>query len=79
MDLQTIAFIVTGILTISITFLGVKHRLVKKALKETSDVLLVIVKANEDDKVTSEELSEIVKEIKEAGGAWANVFKKSGV
>jgi len=76
MDVQTIALIATGAMTVLAAFFGVKFNKTKKAFKETADVIVSIVKANEDNKISSEELSEIIKEVKEAGGAWADVFKK---
>jgi len=77
MELETIAFIITGVFAVLGTFFGVKYKNTKIALKETADVVVVIVKANEDNKISNEELSEIITEVKEAGGAWADVFKKA--
>ena len=76
MDLQTILFIVSGAMTLASMVLGVKYTNVKKAIKETKDVLVVVVDAVEDDKIDSTETASIVKEAKEAGVAWGLVFRK---
>ena len=76
MDIQTIAFIVSGILTILAAFFGIRYNKVKVAFKESLDVGLAVVSAYEDDKVSEEETNNIVKEAKEAYQAWKNVFVK---
>jgi hypothetical protein len=45
-----------------------------KAIKETSDVGTTVYKAWEDEKITQEEIDQILQEINEAKGAWADVF-----
>lgn len=79
MDLQTILFIVSGVLAVASTIFGVRFAAVKKALKETKEAVVAIIDAVEDDKVTVEETNAIVKEAKEAGVAWGLVFKKKEV
>ncbi len=76
MDLQTILFIVSGVLTVLSVILGTKYTNVKKAVKETKDVVVAIVDAWEDDKIDKEETDRIVKEIKESVSAWGLVFRK---
>ena len=72
MDLETILFIVSGILTVAGTLLGGKWLKAKGKLgqlkslgKEAIDVLIVAVDAVEDDKITKDETDRIVKEAKE--------------
>jgi len=79
MDLQTILFIVSGILTVVSTLFGVRYAKVKKALVETKEAVVVLIDAVEDDKVTVKETEAIVKETKEAAAAWGLVFKKEVV
>ena len=76
MDLQTILFILSGVLTVVSTLFGVRYTSVKKALKETKEAFVAIIDAVEDDKVSVEETQVIAKETKEAVGAWGLVFKK---
>jgi len=76
MDLNTILFIVSGILAVMSTIFGLRYAAVKKALKETKDVVVAVIDAVEDDKVTAEETASIVKEGKEMLSAWGMVFKK---
>jgi len=76
MDLDTILFIVSGVLAVAGTIFGVRYAAVKKALKETKEALVATIDAVEDDKIDSVETAKIVKEWKEAGQAWGLVFKK---
>lgn len=76
MDLQTILFIVSGVMTVAATLFGVRYKKVKTALKETKEAVVVIIDAVEDNKVTMEETANIVKETKEAARAWGLAFKK---
>jgi len=76
MDIELIGYIVSVLLALVSTFLGVRHAKVKKALKESKEAVVVIVDAIEDDKIDGEETEAIVKEIKEAAQAWGAVFKK---
>jgi len=76
MDLDTILFIVSGVLAVAGTIFGVRYAAVKKALKETKEALVATIDAVEDDKIDSTETALIVKEWKEAGQAWGLVFKK---
>ena len=76
MDLDTILFIVSGVLAVVGTIFGVRYAAVKKALKETKEAFVATVDAFEDDKIDSTETAIIIKEWKEAGVAWGLVFKK---
>jgi len=76
MDLDTILFIVSGVLAVASTIFGVKYTAVKKALKETKEAVIVIIDAFEDDKLDSTETAAVVKEGKEMLTAWGLVFKK---
>jgi len=76
MDLDTILFIVSGVLAVVSTIFGVRYTAVKKALKETKEALVATIDAVEDDKLDSTETALVVKEWKEAGQAWGLVFKK---
>jgi hypothetical protein len=76
MDLQTIAFIITGVLGIVASFFGLRYNKVKLAFKETKEALVTVVDAIEDNTVTDTELQAITKEAKEAASAWVDVFKK---
>lgn len=73
---DTIAYIITIALGLLSTFLGVRFKKVKTALKETKEVVVTIVDAVEDDRIDSTETAAIVKEAKEAAKAWGLVFKK---
>ncbi len=73
---DTIAYIVTIVLGLLSTFLGVRFAKVKKALKETKEAFVTIVDAYEDNRIDSDETAAIVKETKEAAAAWGLVFKK---
>ena len=66
--------LVTVLLALLTTFLGVRFANVKKALKETIEIVDELLKAIEDDKITKEETKKIVKEAKEAKAAWIKVF-----
>ena len=76
MDLDTILFIVSGVLAVVGTIFGVRYAAVKKVLKETKEAFVATVDAFEDDKIDSTETAIIIKEWKEAGIAWGLVFKK---
>ena len=76
MDLDTILFILSGVLAVASTVFGVKYAAVKKALKETKEALVETIDAFEDDKLDSTETASVIKEWKEAGSAWGLVFKK---
>jgi len=66
--------LVTVLLALLTTFFGVRFANVKKALKETIEIVDELLKAIEDDKITKEETKKIVKEAKEAKAAWIKVF-----
>ena len=83
MDLQTILFIVTGILTVAGTFFGVKSELVKTKLnqvkdvmKEATDVMIVAAAAAADNKISLEEGEQIKKETLEMVGAFKVLIGK---
>ena len=66
--------LVTVLLALLTTFFGVRFANIKKALKETIEIVDELLKAIEDDKITKEETKKIVKEAKEAKAAWIKVF-----
>ena len=76
MTLETILFIVSGVLTVAASLFGVKYAKVKKLAKEAVDVVIAVVNAWEDDKVTAEETDLIVKEAKEAAAAFKDLLGK---
>jgi len=77
MEPTTVAYIVSIVLALLSTFLGVRYRKVKVALKESKEAIVTVIDAVEDDNVTSAEQTAIVKEMKEAAVAWGAVFRKS--
>ncbi|HDY67781.1 hypothetical protein LCGC14_1505760 [marine sediment metagenome] len=77
MDIEIIGYVVSVVLALLSTFLGVRYAKVKSAFKETKEAFVAIVDAVEDDKISPEEQTKIVKETKEAATAWGLVFKKS--
>ena len=77
MEPEVIGYIVSVVLALLSTFLGVRFRQVKIALKESKEAVVTIVDAIEDDKIDAEETKAITKEVKEAAQAWGAVFKKS--
>jgi predicted dinucleotide-utilizing enzyme len=76
MDIDTILLIVSGALGVLSALFGVKYAQVKKALKEGKDVVIVLVDAIEDDKISKTESEAIVKEAKEFWVALGAIFKK---
>jgi len=76
MEPEVIAYIVSIVLALLSTFLGVRYKKVKVALKESKEAIVTIVDAVEDDNVSPTEQASIVKEVKEAGVAWGAVFRK---
>ena len=76
MELETILFILSGVLTVLASVFGVRYSKVKAALKETKEAVVTVIDAVEDDKVTKDETDAILKEVKEMGVAWGLVFKK---
>ena len=83
MDLQTILYIVSGVLGVGSVLLGGRWVKAKgklddlKALGgEAVDVLRVAIEAVEDDKITKEETDAIVKEAKEAAAAFKKLIGK---
>lgn len=76
MEPDVIAYIITIVFGLLSTFLGVRYKKVKVALKETKEALVTTIDAVEDDRIDSTETAAIVKEAKEAAVAWGLVFKK---
>jgi uncharacterized protein YneF (UPF0154 family) len=74
--------IIVAVLNAAILLLGllggsaiwIKVKAVANALAESGDVTTRLRDAIRDDKLTTEEVEAIVKEINEAKGAWENVF-----
>jgi len=77
MELDTILFIVSGVLTVVAAVFGVQYNNVKKALKESKEAVVAIIDSVEDNKITAEETNKIITEVKEAAQAWGAVFKKT--
>lgn len=77
MEPEVIGYIVSVVLALLSTFLGVRYKKVKVALKESKEAVVTLIDAVEDDKITAEETQAIAKEVKEAAAAWGAVFKKS--
>ena len=71
---EVISTIIFGALTM---FFGARFQAAKKAIKETTDVMIELRDALEDDKVTEDEMHEIIDEAEEALEAWKLVFKKA--
>jgi len=83
MDLDTILFIVSGVLTVAGAVLGTRWLSIKGKLgqlkqlgKEAVDVLVVAIDAVEDDKITKEETEAVKKEAKEAAAAFKALIGK---
>jgi len=84
MELETILFIVSAVLTVAGAIFGTRWLKIKGKLsqikslgKEAVDVLIVAVDAVEDDKITKEETQAIVKEAKEVSAAFKVLIGKS--
>ena len=77
MEPEVIGYIVSVILALLSTFLGLRFRKVKVALKESKEAIVTVIDAVEDDKVDAEETQAIIKESKEAAQAWGAVFRKA--
>ena len=74
MDSSTIAMIGTAVLG-ALAFFGVLALVLKytKVLKEIGDVLVVVVDAIQDAKVTSDEVDAVKREIQEVKAAFAGL------
>lgn len=77
MEPEVIGYIVSVVLALLSTFLGIRFRKVKIALKESKEAIVTAIDAVEDDTIDKEETQAIIKEVKEAAAAWGAVFKKS--
>ncbi len=77
MDSSTIAMIGTAVLG-ALAFFGVLALVLKytKVLKEIGDVLVVVVDAIQDAKVTSDEVDAVKREIQEVKAAFAGLKSK---
>ena len=83
MDLETILFIVSGVMAVAAAVLGTKWDFAKKKItqvgavgKEAVDVAQTAIAALEDNKITKEETDEIVKEAKELAAAFKTLIGK---
>ena len=70
--------IISGVLGIATVVAGIGWGKAKKVAKETKELLEVIEKALEDDSVSNEELTNIIKEGKDVGIAVADLVKQVG-
>jgi len=78
MDTGMIAILINAVITVLVV-LGVSlvgFKKVMKAIDESADVPKLIKKALDDDKLTKEEVDEILEAINEASGAWNDVFAR---
>lgn len=73
MDLEIIAWIATAVFAIALAIVGKK---LLDAKKEATDVALAIIEALKDNKLTKEELTNIMAEAAEALVAIKSIFKK---
>ena len=76
MDLEIIAWILTAVLGIATAIFGKKLFDIKKEIK---DVFVAIDNALSDNKLSKEELLNVMAEAKEALTAIKGIFKKGGV
>ena len=76
MDLEIIAWILTAVFGIALAIVGKKLLDVKKEVK---DFFVAIDEALEDNKLSKEELLNVMAEAKEALTAIKGIFKKGGV
>ena len=67
-DLGLIAEILTIVLALLSIFLGAKYREAKRIMKEVAEAMDKTYKALEDNKITKDELKQVIKE-------WADVLK----
>ena len=72
-SIEMIAIATTGIMSLATFFFGTKFY---KAKKEVTDLFVILDKAFEDDKISSKELKDILKEAREAVLAIKGLFKK---
>ena len=77
MEPEVIGYIVSVVLALLSTFLGVRYKKVKVAFKESKEAVVTMIDAVEDDTIDADETQAIIKETKEAAAAWGAVFKKS--
>jgi len=68
LDLGLVAEILTIVLALLSIFLGVKYKKAKRIMKEVAEAMDKTYKAIEDNKVTKDELKQVIKE-------WADVLK----
>ncbi len=67
MDNGTLAILVTGVLALAGTLFSATYVTIKKVLGEIKDALGTIYAAVEDNKITKDELDEILSKLKAIG------------
>lgn len=73
-DVSLIAKILTIVLALLSTFLGAKYRKAKRIMKELAEAMNKTYKALEDDKITKEELKQVIKEWKDVLEIWRDLL-----
>ena len=73
-DVGLIAEILTIVLALLSTFLGAKYRKAKQVMKELAEAMNKTYKALEDDKITKEELKQVIKEWKDVLEIWRDLL-----
>ena len=73
-DVGLIAEILTIVLALLSTFLGAKYRKAKRIMRELAEAMDKTYKALEDDKVTKEELKQVIKEWKDVLEIWRDLL-----
>jgi len=69
-DVGLIAEILTIVFALLSTFLGTKYRKAKRIMRELAEAMNKTYKALEDDKITKEELKQVIKEWKDVLEIW---------
>lgn len=69
-NMALIAEIMTVVFGVAATFLGVKYQKAKKTVKEIGEAITVTANAIDDNKITEEELKEVVKEWNDVVSIW---------
>ena len=73
-DVGFIAEILTIALALLSSFFGAKYRKAKRIMKELAEAMDKTYKALEDDKVTKEELKQVIKEWKDVLEIWRDLL-----
>ena len=73
-DLGLIAEILTIILALLSIFLGAKYQEAKRIMKEVAEAMDKTYKAIEDDKITKDELKQVIKEWMDVLEIWRDLL-----